>query len=122
MPGKRPGAGERKPARPGRGHHTSITPADFGAAATGSLVLDSTSEDMRIATMLCEAHVAVLERDRIRPDLESFEPELSGLMADAPNYTAFITGASRTADIERVLTIGVHGPAELHVVILEEAK
>ena len=101
--------------------HTALTPVDFGAAATGSLVLDSSSEDLRLATMLSEVHVAVLDTGNIRPDLESLEPELTGLMAGGPNYLAFITGASRTADIERVLTIGVHGPAELHVILVEEA-
>ena len=102
--------------------HTALTPAHFGAAATGSLVLDSSSEDLRLATMLSEVHVALLDTDNIRPDLEGLNPELAGLMANGPDYLAFITGASRTADIERVLTIGVHGPAELHVVLLEGAE
>jgi L-lactate dehydrogenase complex protein LldG len=92
--------------------HTAITFADWGIAETGTLVLDSTPEDVRLATMLAETHVAVLPGSKIKPD--------SILKTKGASYTAFITGASRTADIERVLAIGVHGPQELHILILEE--
>jgi len=103
--------------------HTSLTVVDWGIAETGSLVLDSSSEDIRIATMLVETHVAVLPSSRIKPDSQSLEKELnSSFKTDSPSYTAFITGASRTADIERVLAIGVHGPQELHILIMEENK
>lgn len=100
--------------------HTGLTRADWGLAATGSVVLDSTSEDLRLATMLCDTHVAVLPRSRLKPDALSLEAELEALMQAPPRYLAFITGASRTADIERVLTLGVHGPLELHLLILED--
>jgi L-lactate dehydrogenase complex protein LldG len=70
--------------------------------------------------MLSETHVAVIPKSRIVADVESIEEELCLMMNAAPGYVAFISGASRTADIERVLTIGVHGPQELHVLILEE--
>jgi len=101
--------------------HTSFTPADWGIAETGTLVIDSSSEDVRIATMLAETHIAVLPASKIKPDSAALEKELNAvLMADAPSYYAFITGASRTADIERVLAIGVHGPKELHILIVEE--
>jgi L-lactate dehydrogenase complex protein LldG len=102
------------------GFHTGLTRADWGIAATGTLVLDSTSEDLRLATMLCETHVAVLPRSRLKPDSQALEAELERLMGEPPRYLAFITGASRTADIERVLTLGVHGPLELHLLILED--
>jgi L-lactate dehydrogenase complex protein LldG len=99
---------------------TGLTIADWGIAETATLVMDSTSEDLRIATMLCETHVAILPKSRIVPDAMSLEDELVSALKAAPKYLAFISGASRTADIERVLTIGVHGPRELHVLILEE--
>jgi len=101
--------------------HTSFTPADWGIAETGTLVIDSSSEDVRIATMLAETHIAVLPASKIKPDSAALEKELNAaLLADTPSYYAFITGASRTADIERVLAIGVHGPQELHILIVEE--
>jgi L-lactate dehydrogenase complex protein LldG len=102
--------------------HTALTLADWGIAATGSLVLDSRSEDLRLATMLAETHIAVLPLSRLKLDSEALETDLVHLMESPPSYVAFITGASRTADIERVLTIGVHGPQELHVLILKDQE
>jgi len=101
--------------------HTALTPVDWGIAETGTLVLDSTSEDIRVATMLAETHIAVLPASKIKPDSMSLEKELSAVLKTGfPVYYAFITGASRTADIERVLAVGVHGPKELHILIMEE--
>jgi L-lactate dehydrogenase complex protein LldG len=100
--------------------HTALTLADWGIAATGTVVLDSRSEDLRLATMLAEVHIAVLPLSRLQPDAEAVEADLVRLMEAAPGYLAFITGASRTADIERVLAIGVHGPQEMHVLILRD--
>jgi len=97
---------------------TGFTIADWGIAETATLVMDSTSEDFRIATMLCETHVAVLPRPKIVRDAMSIENKLTSTLKAAPRYLAFISGASRTADIERVLTIGVHGPQELHLLIV----
>ncbi len=102
--------------------HTSLTYADCGIAETGTLVLDSSSEDIRIATMLAETHIAVLSASQIYADAVSLEEELTILQKSPPRYMAFITGPSRTADIERVLTIGVHGPQELHILIMEETE
>lgn len=100
--------------------HTGLTGADWGIAETATLVLDSSAEDTRIATMLVETHVAVLPASKLRPTAFDLEPELGRMMRAHPSYLAFISGASRTADIERVLTIGVHGPQELHILILED--
>ncbi len=97
-----------------------LTMADFGIAETGTLVIDSTSEEVRLATMVSEVHVAVLPKNRIRGAAFELDEDLRQLMGATPNYAAFITGASRTADIERVLALGVHGPLELHILLLEE--
>ncbi len=101
--------------------HTALTPVDWGIAETGTFVLDSTSEDLRIATMLSETHVAVLSPERLRRSSFDVAEAVKSWHWNPPRYVAFISGASRTADIERVLTIGVHGPQQLHLLILKEA-
>jgi len=100
--------------------HTGLTWADWGIAETGTLVLDSSSEDLRLASMLSETHVAVLPTSKVLATAGDLEEEMKRLMQSPPNYLAFITGASRTADIERVLTLGVHGPLELHLLLLKD--
>jgi L-lactate dehydrogenase complex protein LldG len=100
--------------------HTALTGADWVIAETGTLVLDSGSEDLRIATMLSETHIAWIPASRIVPDAPDLSDYLVEKMKSPPGYMSFITGASRTADIERVLAIGVHGPQELHILIMEE--
>ena len=100
--------------------HTGFTRADWGIADTGTMVLDSSSEDLRLATMLCATHIAVLPLSRLRATSTDLEAELHRLAQSPPRYLAFITGASRTADIERVLTLGVHGPLELHLLLMKD--
>ncbi|MFH1154712.1 MAG: lactate utilization protein [Pseudomonadota bacterium] len=97
-----------------------LTHVNFGIAETGTLVLNSNSEETRLSTMLCELHVAVLPASAIRPTALDMAEELKALTAIPGSFTAFITGASRTADIERVLALGVHGPLELHIMLLTE--
>lgn len=94
--------------------------ADLGIAETGTIVMNCPGEDLRLATMICEYHVCVLPRSKVVMDGFAAESQITQYMLDVPNYTAFITGPSRTADIERVLTIGVHGPLELHILLLED--
>ncbi|MBU0970894.1 MAG: lactate utilization protein [Proteobacteria bacterium] len=96
-----------------------ITRVNFGIAETGTLVLNSDSEETRLSTMLCETHVAILEEKKIRETALSMADELNDLVQYPSSYTAFITGASRTADIERVLALGVHGPLELVILLVE---
>ncbi len=95
-----------------------FTLMDAGIAETGTLVLNSDSEETRLCTMLCEIHGAAVFESDIRPTALSMAGDLTARVTPAHSYTAFITGASRTADIERVLAIGVHGPLELFVFLI----
>ncbi|ABB40038.1 Lactate utilization protein B/C [Oleidesulfovibrio alaskensis G20] len=101
------------------GIDVGFTFCDAGIAETGTIVLKSDSEEVRLATMVSEVHVAVLPKSRIVADSYDAEPLLAELM-QGPAYTAFISGPSRTADIERTLALGAHGPLELHVLLLED--
>ena len=103
-----------------KGINLGFTIADFGIAETGTLVISCDDEDTRLATMLSEFHVVLLPESKIRATASDMVEELKKLTDRPSSYTAFITGASRTADIERVLAIGVHGPLELHIIIIGE--
>lgn len=106
-----------------RGHMAGIdagfTIADGGLCDTGSIVQQSNGEELRLATMVSETHIAVLSVASLYEDSIAAEKLLLELM-DGVAYTAFITGPSRTADIERTLAIGAHGPLELHILLLED--
>lgn len=103
-----------------------ITRAVLGVAETGSILIHLNEVDGHLLTMLPEIHVALLPQDAVVDSLEE------GLLVtrylilrshaqSRPSYLSWVTGPSRTADIERVLTIGVHGPRELHVFLLPPA-
>ncbi|WP_051360612.1 lactate utilization protein [Desulfuromonas sp. TF] len=97
-----------------------VTGANFGLAATGTVVLESTEEAIRLATTLPERHFVILDPNKIISDEQAAVPAMRALHGLRPrNFVAYITGPSRTADIERVLTIGVHGPRELHIFLVE---
>jgi L-lactate dehydrogenase complex protein LldG len=97
-----------------------VTGANFALAVTGTLVLESTPEAIRLASTLPERHVVLLDPAKIITDLVAATPILRRFHQEMPrNFLAYITGPSRTADIERVLTIGVHGPKELFIMLLE---
>ena len=87
----------------------------FGLAATGSVVLASSPEEPRARSLLPEVHVTLLDEDRILPGLVELFATLGD---DLPSALAIVTGPSRSADIEQTLAVGVHGPGEVHVVLL----
>ena len=96
-----------------------ITGAQWAIAETGTLVLDSNSERHRLCSLVPPIHIAIIERSSVRQTLSEALETLGqpGPEGVTPTVT-FITGPSRTSDIELTLAIGVHGPAELYVIML----
>lgn len=94
-----------------------ITSADYALADTGTLVMLSSREEARLISLLPPVHLAIVPRDRILTGLD----ELLTVLPDPAAFTSsmvLITGPSRTADIEQILVRGVHGPGEIHVVVV----
>jgi len=91
-----------------------ITEADYLLPETGTIVLSSSVEKPRAVSLLPRVHVAIVRPEMLRADMHQVFAE-----AKDKNYLVFITGASRTADIELTTTLGVHGPKELFVWIFE---
>ena len=99
-----------------------ITGVDAALAATGSLILMSGNGRYRAASLLPPVHIAVLIESQIIPDLESWWAQQRALGLEQTRQAsniAIISGPSRTADIAMQLVLGMHGPRELHLVIME---
>jgi L-lactate dehydrogenase complex protein LldG len=100
-----------------------VTGADIVLAETGTLVLISGAGRPRSTSLLPDTHVAIFGKDRLVETLEQVGVILEALHADpaqAPGGAVvnFITGPSRTADIELTLTRGVHGPKDVHAIFV----
>ena len=94
-----------------------ITGAHGALADTGSLVVVSGPGRGRIASLLPPTHIAVIGADQLSPTLATFlraNPDV----ADVGSNVVAITGPSRTGDIEGTLVLGVHGPGDLHVIVI----
>jgi len=93
-----------------------ITTAQLAIAETGTLVLESKKEFSRLTSLVPETHICLLEANKIRRTMS----EILDLMAkDLSPAVTFITGPSRTSDIELTLAIGVHGPRHLYVFVIQ---
>jgi L-lactate dehydrogenase complex protein LldG len=93
-------------------------------AETGTLALSTLPGQMRSVSLLPPVHVAVARAEHIVPTMADY---LLLLRAAAPDWQqrltsciSFITGPSRTGDIELKLTVGVHGPGEVYLVLIDE--
>ena len=94
-----------------------ISQVEWALADTGSLVQDQSAVGQRLVSSLTAIHIALVPTENI---LEGKKALFERLNPQTSRYIAFITGPSRTADIERVLTIGVHGPERLIIIFVDE--
>lgn len=98
-----------------------ITQVNYAIAELGTVVQadEHSNVDQRLCSTLVPIHVALVETSKIIPTLLETMTVLHHL-PQIPGFIGFITGPSRTSDIERVLTIGVHGPQQLVVVFVDD--
>lgn len=103
-----------------KGVEVGITGALAAVADSGTLLLGGTDKawDWQWASLLPSWHIVLLRADQIRLDLESAFQDLKKFSAQGYRGFVWITGPSRTADIAATPLLGMHGPAELHVLIL----
>ncbi len=100
-----------------------VTGVDYLIAETGSIVLFSRSDQPRTTSLLPPIHIAIADRSQLLPDLFDLfafqnDPGGQGL----PASVSLITGPSKTGDIELKLVTGVHGPGEVHVVLIDSSQ
>jgi L-lactate dehydrogenase complex protein LldG len=87
-----------------------VTEAEYLLPETGTLVLQSSAGKPRAVSLLPRVHLAIVGPEMLRADMHQVFAE-----ARERHYLVFITGPSRTADIELTVTLGVHGPRNLYV-------
>jgi L-lactate dehydrogenase complex protein LldG len=98
-----------------------IALARIAIAETGSVLLHEREIADRSVSLMTNVLVAICPLDALRLSLDDAAPVLREISTAHGSYATLVTGPSRTADIERQLTVGVQGPGEMHVVFLPDA-
>lgn len=97
-----------------------ISQFDIGIAELGSIVQDAQSVHERLVSTLPPTHLAIIETKTIVATFEDSLEVIEKVYNGNPSpFIAYVTGPSKTADIERVLTIGVHGPRKLIIICID---
>lgn len=96
-----------------------VTGADWGIALSGTIVINSSPQRGRAISLLPPRHLVFIEVSKLRDNLFEVLEELSSLGVP-PSAIEMISGPSRTSDIEMDLSIGVHGPIDVYVVLIED--
>lgn len=113
------GAGLGMEARPARAEDAvGVTGCFCAIADTGTLMLLSGPETPAATSLLPETHVAIVETARIVPYMEDAWALLRAEHGRLPRAVNFVSGPSRTADIEQTVILGAHGPSHLHIILV----
>jgi L-lactate dehydrogenase complex protein LldG len=97
-----------------------ITGAFCGVAETGTLVVVSGRDTPSGTTLLPDTHVAVVRSSRIVGGMEDAFALIRNECEALPRAVSFISGPSRTADIEQTIVLGAHGPYRVHVIVVSD--
>jgi len=104
------------------GSFIGITSADYCIAETGTLVLKTAPGNERVVSLLPSIHVAIIKLEQIIADFTElytlFDKELKDSPEGIENGMTFITGPSKTADIEATMVHGAHGPREVYIYVI----
>jgi len=93
--------------------------AEATVAESGTSIMAEPRVESRSVTLMTECLVVICLRANLLPSLAEAVPVLRQISSRGASYATFITGPSRTADIERQLTVGVQGPGEFHVILID---
>jgi L-lactate dehydrogenase complex protein LldG len=108
-------ATDDRPAQPA--DRTSVTTCFCSIAETGTVLLLSSPATPKATALLPETHICVVAKSRMVPNMEAAFALLRAERGEPPRATWFVSGASRTADIEQTLVVGAHGPYRVHVIL-----
>jgi L-lactate dehydrogenase complex protein LldG len=95
-----------------------VTDCFCAIAETGTLLLLSSPTTPKLHALLPETHICVVSRSRLVPTMEDAFALLRAERGELPRATFFVSGPSRTADIEQTIVIGAHGPYRVHVLLV----
>lgn len=110
-------------ARPARATDlVGITGSFCAIAETGTLMNLSGPQTPSATSLLPETHVAIVEKSRIVQGMEEAWQLVRVERGELPRAVSFISGPSRTADIEQTVTLGAHGPYRVHIVLVGNAS
>ncbi len=113
------GAGIAFDNRPARGDdRTGLTGCFCAIAETGTVLLLSSPATPKVTALLPETHVCVVRTSRLVDTMEESFALVRSEVGDPPRAVFFVSGPSRTADIEQTIVIGAHGPYRVHVILL----
>lgn len=102
------------------GCDVSITGCEFLVARTGSIVLSSAQASGRTASVYAPIHICIAYTHQLVYDIkDALQAAKDKYGKDLPSLLSFATGPSRTADIEKTLVVGVHGPKEVYLFLIE---
>lgn len=98
----------------------SITSCEALVARTGTMVLSSASESGRTVSVYSPIHICIAYASQLVPDIgDALQLLRQKYKSTLPSFISFATGPSRTADIEKTLVVGVHGPKEVYCFLIE---